>query len=347
MGFLTNRTFSRDVRFWALMALGSVESSAEKKIIPYQESILTVLNNIITNPQGSQELTVSGQALMCAGQLASAVGKESFPSHCIEIFTKYALEFLAMDKFELRETAISYFAELVRILKGEMQPIIDQVLNEVLKSCKSDAGFQEETEKKTKEAFSLDSDSEDEERIVGMNVDVNFIDEKSAAVHALGNISLYCAGLILPRLKEIVEILSEISDYFHENIRYHVCMTYLQIAVGLNKHFTQTEDKFHWEKGLPVKCPLPPQVTEFLDSVVLPHFYQLFEQEDNKEVIEKTLECMREMCEVFGPGAIVSHSEKFVEIILLLLDKKAFCQIKGAGSGVDKILEDDEDAEED
>lgn len=35
MGFLTNPAFSKDVRYWALMALGSVESSAEKRIIPY------------------------------------------------------------------------------------------------------------------------------------------------------------------------------------------------------------------------------------------------------------------------------------------------------------------------
>jgi hypothetical protein len=35
IGFLTNPAFSRDVRYWALMALGSVESSAEKKITPY------------------------------------------------------------------------------------------------------------------------------------------------------------------------------------------------------------------------------------------------------------------------------------------------------------------------
>ena len=57
---------------------------------------------------------------MCAGQLAAAVGKDKFPKECIEVFTKVAFEFLAMDKYELRETAISYFAELVRILKGEM-----------------------------------------------------------------------------------------------------------------------------------------------------------------------------------------------------------------------------------
>lgn len=124
------------------MALGSIESSAEKKIIPYQETILKVLYDTITNLHGgSTEMQVRGQALMCAGQLAAAVGKENFPKECIEVFTKYALEFLALEKFQLRETAISYFADLVRIMKAEMAPIINQVLDEILKSCKSQAGM--------------------------------------------------------------------------------------------------------------------------------------------------------------------------------------------------------------
>lgn len=73
----------------------------------------------------------------------------------------------------------------------------------------------------------MGSESEDEAELVGMDVDVNFIDEKSSAVHALGNICLFCPTLILPRMDEILNVLSEISFYFHENIRYHVCMTYL------------------------------------------------------------------------------------------------------------------------
>jgi hypothetical protein len=132
-----------------------------------------------------------------------------------------------MDKFEQREAAIAYFAEIARILKSEMAPIINTVLDEILKSCKSDAGMKTEVEAKPKEAFSLDSDSEDEDEVVGMDVDVNFIDEKAAAVHALGNIGLFCSSLILPKLTEIIQVLSEIGDYFHENIRYHVCQTYL------------------------------------------------------------------------------------------------------------------------
>ena len=54
MNFLTNPTFSRDARYWALMALGSVVSSAEKKIIPYQEVILKTLYDTITNQNTGQ-----------------------------------------------------------------------------------------------------------------------------------------------------------------------------------------------------------------------------------------------------------------------------------------------------
>ena len=59
-----------------------------------------------------------------------------------------------------------------------------------------------------------------------MDVDVNFLDEKSAAVHSLGNLFLFCPTLLLPRLQEVLDVLSNIAFYFHENIRYHVCLTY-------------------------------------------------------------------------------------------------------------------------
>lgn len=73
---------------------------------------------------------------------------------------------------------------------------------------------------------------------------------------------------------------------------------------------------------------MPEKVVEFLDQIVFPHFFKIFEEEQNKEVIEKTLECMRELSEELGPGAIVNQIDKTVEIINLLLEKKAFCQTK-------------------
>ncbi len=208
------------------------------------------------------------------------------------------------------------------------------MLTEVIKSCKSDKGVVTVNEESQKDKqFSLDSDSEEEdENAVGMDVDVNFIDEKSSAVHCLGNICLFCPSLIINRLPEILETLSDISFYFHENIRYHVCLTYTQIAFGLLKMFSpelyDANDKFQWKKGLPPVVTLADKVQEFIDTVIFPHFYKIFEDEQNKEVIEKTLECIRDFCEELGPCAIVNQTDRIVQVIISLLDKKAFCQTK-------------------
>jgi uncharacterized protein YlzI (FlbEa/FlbD family) len=35
-----------------------------------------------------------------------------------------------------------------------------------------------------------------------------------------------------------------------------------------------------------------------------PHFAQLFQQEDSKEVIEKILECIRDIADEWGPSGI-------------------------------------------
>lgn len=243
------------------------------KILPYMNNILKALMDIVNNTQINvqEQGIIKGQAIMCAGQLASAVGKDRFPMECIEVFTKHALTFIQeQNKFELRETAISYFAELSRIMKDDMAPIIEQVLTEVLSSCKSDKGVVTINDTNTAaKQFSLDSDSEDEDKAIGMDVDVNFIDEKSSAVHALGNLCLFCPGLIINRLPEILEVLSDIAFYFHENIRYHVCLTYTQIAFGLLKHFAPQQHnangKFIWKKGLPVQNPMAEKVQEFID----------------------------------------------------------------------------------
>lgn len=66
--FLNNHSLSRDVRYWALSALGSAVSSAGKRILPYQEPILKSIYDTVTNEQAAQlEMQVKGQALMCAG----------------------------------------------------------------------------------------------------------------------------------------------------------------------------------------------------------------------------------------------------------------------------------------
>jgi len=181
----------------------------------------------------------------------------------LEEFTKFGLECIQQKeaKFELRETAIGYFSEICKIMKSQMAPIFELVLTETLKSCENEDGLTEQRAAKKSEGFSLDTDSDDEEEIVGMNVDYNFIDEKASAIHAIGNLGINCPALMLPHLGTVMKSLDDLGMYFHENIRYHVCLTLTQIAFGLlrlNTGKADSDEKNHWTPGLPVQQPLPP-----------------------------------------------------------------------------------------
>lgn len=54
---------------------------------------------------------------------------------------------------------------------------------------------------------------------------------------------------------------------------------------------------------------------DFIDNKIFAHFYTIFSDEINKEVIEKTIECIRDLCEELGPGAIINQIDKIVIII--------------------------------
>jgi len=141
--------------------------------------------------------------LSCAGHIAASSGKDQFPKEALEVFTKFGLECLCGEKkqYELRETALSYFSEISKILRNEMAPIFDKVLEQIIATCISEEGIKSQGEKKDK--FSLDSDSEEEE-IVGIDVNTNFIDEKSSAIHCLGNLSMNCMDLMMPHMEKIL-----------------------------------------------------------------------------------------------------------------------------------------------
>jgi hypothetical protein len=94
---------------------------------------------------------------------------------------------------------------------------------------------------------------------MGIDVDVNTLDEKASAVNALGIIGCHAPVLCQTRFKEILEALENNQFYFHENIKY-VSLAYLQITVGLMRPhgLINTDEKYDWVKGGP--SPLPDTV---------------------------------------------------------------------------------------
>lgn len=198
-------------------------------------------------------------------------------------------------------------------------------------------------EKEDGEEFDLDSGDEDVEEVVMHEED---IDEQVAAINACGNLSLYCSGLMQPYLERICEQLLKIGEYAHENVRYHTCLSLTQIAMGqmrLAVGQQDSDDKVEWQSGLPAQQPLPANVKQFLDAILFPHFKEIMEKELRKEIVEKALECIRDLLEEIGPASIESHIDWLINTIESLLDKTSFCQTGKSPNEVAGLDEEDDD----
>lgn len=61
--------------------------------------------------------------------------------------------------------------------------------------------------------------------------------------------------------------------------------------------------------------PLPHQVKEFNNTILYPHLKELLNSEMNKEVVEKVIECIRDLADEMGPDSVVDHLEWIVVTI--------------------------------
>lgn len=150
---------------------------------------------------------------MCAGRIASAVGKNDFPQMGLKVFTDFGLECLkSNDKYELKETAFTYFSDLSVSMKDEIEPIFEPVINTILATMNEEDKHQEvkdESQKDASKGFSLDSDSEAD--LVGIEVNLNQVDERCAAINALGIIAIHAPRLVQSRMKEILDSLEKLQ----------------------------------------------------------------------------------------------------------------------------------------
>jgi uncharacterized protein with von Willebrand factor type A (vWA) domain len=135
---------------------------------------------------------------------------------------------------------MAYFGEISKIMKSKMEPLIPTIVEVALDTINAEIGLlTKEKEAGAPTEFDLDSDQEDDE-VIGL--DLQDVDEKSAAIGVLGHLCLNCSGIMQPHMEKICEALKTAEAYVHQNVRYHVALTYTQISFGLLRlHTGNTE----------------------------------------------------------------------------------------------------------
>jgi hypothetical protein len=73
---------------------------------------------------------------------------------------------------------------------------------------------------------------------------------------------------------------------------------------------------------------------------------KLFESEDSKEVIEKVLECIRDLADEMGPGGVVTNMELIMGHLTELLAKESHCQTAKGGNDMEDYDEEGNNGED-
>lgn len=138
------------------------------------------------------------------------------------------------DECNLRESSLGFFYNVADSIGSDFAFLLDKIAEIALTVAESQKGVDYVKEKKGE--FSLDTDSEDEEksgRVV--NVKVGYMDEKASAIYALGAFAKACPTAFKPHWPRVLAILDDNYQQFYENIRVQSVNCYMNLALGMVK----------------------------------------------------------------------------------------------------------------
>jgi len=236
-----------------------------------------------------------------------------------------------MECFQLREAAYAFFSSLALLLDTEFASLLPMVMPLLLATCASDDGVvvsgadtdsfgNKIVEDDEEISDSEEDDTEDNQRRLKFSIRSGALDEKVAAVEALGTIATVVGEPFTPYLDKTVELLDELSEYPHYIIR-KVVMNTFEDLFGLM--FTIFPNPTPWSAGN--ASELHPRTGPVVGKMVTTILSRMKEEEE-KEVAAAACEALVECCRKFGLGAIQEEIDEVYEATLELLKEKSPCQ---------------------
>jgi hypothetical protein len=210
---------------------------------------------------------IKSEAIQSFGKLISSIGKsignQFYMSFCLPHLEHIYQTLTTNEDHEIREACLTFFYHLASSFGKDFEMILPKLAEFTLALATSEAGITYKKEKK--QEFSLDSDSDDEAyNASGMNVKMSFLDEKAAAIHALGEFANACPLQFAPFLERSFALLENYYNYFYENVRHQVCVCYKHLLEGTIKcAYNGVLPAF--KKGLPCLERLPEKIESFIN----------------------------------------------------------------------------------
>lgn len=93
---------------------------------------------------------------------------------------------------------------------------------------------------------------------------MEYMEEKNAAIHAMGEFAKACPMLFVPYFERTIKILGDMQDFWYANTRMQVAVCYKNLIEGLL--LASNNGKLpEYQKGLPCNQRFKDQIEEFIN----------------------------------------------------------------------------------
>lgn len=309
----------------AVGAIGSSAHAAKEQFVPYFEATMQRITPFLelvpedgeTGEQGTKT-DLRGVTQDTIGTLAEAVGKDIFRPY-YQSTMELAFKATALNNPRLKECSFIYFAVMTKVYGEEFAPLLPTVMPLLVASL-SQSEIPEDNDEKTlsltENGFSAnpegDDNDEDDDYVDMEDLDENDVDfssgsaiaiEKEVATDALLEIFRSTKSHFLPYVEPVVSELVKLLEHFWDGIRKSAATTLLSFIAT----FHEMSNLPKWTPGIHPE-PLPANLNQLCEAI-LPKVIEMWEEEDDRDVVNSLCEDFQVLLEKVGPAVIVPKCE--------------------------------------
>ena len=291
------------IQLAAIAAVGTMAVSADRDFMPYFQNTVNALSRFLTFKEGDVELTLRSIACDTMGNLAIAVGPETFQPFVDRMMTT-TVDGMSLGSPRLRETAFLFWSDMAKVYKDGFKPFIPGIAGSLLESLEQEESAvnielgAEAVDLVGKEvkvggthvkvaAATDDSDmDEDDENDNDSDWDdeafgtSQAVYEKEVAIECMANIIVFAPKEYFPYLQKSIDKLCSLLH--HEYLQKAAVVALYRIYGALWD--LQDESQKKWQPGLPIKVQ-PNNMLAKLAPLITPQSLIVWGESDDRYVL--------------------------------------------------------------
>ncbi|KDO29492.1 hypothetical protein SPRG_06032 [Saprolegnia parasitica CBS 223.65] len=324
----------------AISALGSASVGAKAEFAPYFQGVCELLQPFlgITDPKF---YSLRGTAIECLGYLVVAMGAERFGA-TLQSIMPYVFQTIALNDVELTELSLGFIINTSNIYKKEFLPYVETCVQAILPCLQPEDGITivGDDENGVAQGFESDDDDDDDDGKCTLSIRTATLEMKCRAVECIEALASNIGGAFDVFVPKLLEGLSLLVDYIHEDVRGAVAEACAALIVcSFYAATPAAEENQVWVQGQVDASLLHPRTKELLDKLTQDVFLEFLEDPE-KIVVERTLTALTTLSATIGPIVTAPYFEQLLTIAQAMTHAH-ICQ-----DGYDEASEHDEDEDD-